>query len=203
MALDFTALQAEVFARGLSYLNDGGAGVTQVKRWINDAMHMIDDMSDWPYLTASTTGTAPLTINDLGKIESVAHASTYQTLAQRSRGELTDTYANLTTSGIGQEFYVTGGNTINVYPADTATTLTVTYWKVAPDLVAGSDTPLMPDRFRYAIVEYALAVGLRDESAQDAVAAQAAGDAIVARMANWANLLQPFVTSVPLVGDDC
>jgi hypothetical protein len=203
MALDFAALQAEVFARGPAYLNDGGAGVTQVKRWINDAMHTIDDMYDWPYLNASTTGLAPLTIADLGKIEAVAHASTYQTLSQRSRGEMTDTYANLTTSGLGQEFYVTGGTTINVYPADTATTLTVTYWKVAPDLVAGGDVPLMPDRFRYAIVEYALVVAFRDESSQEAVAAQAAGDAIVARMTNWAGVLQPVATNVPLIGDDC
>jgi hypothetical protein len=160
MALTFAALREELFARGFEYLDDGAGGLVRAKRFINDAMHAIDDLEDWPYLNASTTGTTPLTISDLGKIESVSDRSGLVSLSQRGRGELVDQYATLATTGVAGEFYVTGGDTINVYPVNAGTTLTVTYQKVAPDLVNDSDTPLMPDRFRYAIVEYAVATAL-------------------------------------------
>jgi hypothetical protein len=202
MALDFVGLREEFFARGFEYLDDNASGLVRAKRWINDAMHMIDEMEDWPYLQASTTGTAPLTISDLRKVESVSDAANFVRLRRRSRGELADTYADLTTTGSPSEYYVTGGTTINVYPANTSTTLTVTYWKFGSDLTNDTDTPLMPDRFRYAIVEYAVATALRDDESQDSLAAQQAGDVIVDRMRQWSGFLEPSASFVPLIGDD-
>jgi hypothetical protein len=171
MALDFAALQSRTVRSRLRVSQRWRRRRHAAKRFINDAMHAIDDIEDWPYLNASTTGTTPLTISDLGKIESVADASGLSVCRSADAASCRQ-YATSRPPVSVSEFYVTGGNTINVYPATHGTTLTVTYWKVAPDLVNDSDTPLMPDRFRYAIVEYALAVALRDESAQDAVAAQ-------------------------------
>lgn len=203
MALTFTALQTEFYARGFDYLNDGSTGATRAKRFINDAMHAINEMEDWPYLQTSTTGTAPLTVTDLRKIEGVYDVTNRIALTRRSRGEMADVFVDLTTTGQPTEYYVSAGTTINVYPANTSTTLTVYYWKFESDLSNASDTPGMPDRFRYAIVEYAVAAALRDDESQDALMAQTAGDAIIDRMRSWASFIEPRSSFVPLVGDDC
>lgn len=203
MALNFQALQTEFFARGFEYLDDGAGGLVRAKRFINDAIHAIDDLEPWPYLTASTTGTAPFAITDLDRIESVTDVANLRPLSRASRGELATTYASLTTPGPPDSYYVTDVGTVNVYPTAASTTLTVTYWKFGPDLVADADTPLMPDRFRYAIVEYAVATALRDDESQDALVAQQAGDVIVDRMRTWAGLLNPLVNYITPVGDDC
>lgn len=203
MALAFADLRTEFFARGFDYLNDGAGGLVRAKRFINDAMHAIDDLEPWPYLTASTTNAAPFAIADLDRIEAVIDVANLKPLVRASRGEIANTYAALTTPGPPALYYVTDVGTINVYPTAASTSLTVTYWKFGPDLVADADAPLMPDRFRYAIVEYAVATALRDDESQDALVAQQAGDVIVDRMRSWAGLLNPLVNYITPVGDDC
>jgi len=203
VAYDFTALLTEFYARGFGYLDDGGAGPTRAKRWINDAMHMVDEMEDWSYLQTSTTGTAPLVISDLRKIESVTDTTNHISLTRRSRAELNSEWAGLTIPGLGYSYYVTGGTTINTWPANTSTTLTVNYWKYGPDLSSGSDAPLMPDRFRQCIVDYAVAAGLRDDESADWLVAQQAGDQVVDRMRQWSGMLEPAYTYMPLNGSDC
>ena len=183
MALDFTALQTEFFARGFSYLNDAGAGLTRAKRWLNASMHDIDDMERWPYREATATGAAPLSVTDLGLIETVVDTTNNRQLEYRSRESLVEDYPDLTLAGTPAFYYVTGGNTVSVYPTRTSGSLLVRYFKTGPDLSSGSDAPLMPDRFRDAIIEYAVAKALRDQSNfQEAALASQAGDAIVQRM---------------------
>lgn len=205
MALDFAALQTEVYARGLEYLDDGGAGQTRVKRWLNDALHEIDEAADWPYLTATTTGSAPLTIADLRTVECVTDVGNLNALEPVDRRVLREQFADLTQTGQPLYYFITGGTTINVYPANTSTTLTVDYWKFGPDLSADADEPLMPDRFRMAIVHYAAAAGLRDAGDLTGAAdARQAGDGVVAGMAG--SLLHPQHQRanvwVPAVGTD-
>lgn len=170
MALDFTALQTEFFARGFDFLNDAGAGLTRAKRWLNDAAHEIDELEDWPYLNASTTGAAPLTIADLRTVESVAIVSDMLVLEPQDRRSLVDYYVDLTTTGTPTFYYITTGTTINVYPANTSKTLTVRYWKFTADMSAGTDAPAMPDRFRMAVVERACAKAYRDSDNPQAAA---------------------------------
>lgn len=191
MALDLAAMRTELYARGFDFLNDGGAGVTRVTRWINDAAHGIDDLEPWIYLQASTTGTAPLTVADLGRIESVVDVSNLRSLSFLDRRDLTDYYADISRSGRPDYYVVTGGTTITTYPTSTSTTLTVRYFKVPADMSANGDVPAMPDRFRMAIVEHAVAQAYRDISDYEGAAqAQAAGDAIVRRMLEWSTLVQ-------------
>jgi hypothetical protein len=205
VALDFAAMQTELFARGLSDLNDAGAGLTRVKRFLNDAAHEIDNLADWPYKLASTTGTVPLAISDLDVIECVTDISNLSALSPTDRRYLRDTYADLTTTGTAQFYYFTGQTTITTYPVTTAT-LTVDYWKVGPDLSAGADTPLMPDRFRMGIVHYAVSAALADRGdAAGSQAARADGDRVVSQM--MGSLLNPQHQApaqfVEAVGDDC
>lgn len=180
MALDFIALQTEVYARGFNYLNDGGAGVTRVKRWINSAMHDIDEAERWPYLMTTTTGAAPLTVADLAGIESIRQGDII--LAPSDRQALQDKFGNLTTTGTPTYYYATSATTIAVYPVSTAT-LTVNYWKFATDLSANGDTPAMPDRFRESIVERACSIAYRDtDNVQMSAVCLGESERIVQRM---------------------
>jgi hypothetical protein len=203
LALDFTALQTEVLARGLSDMS-AGTDLTRIKRWIVDAAHEIDNLADWPYRLSSTTGTVPLAISDLDVIECVTDVSNLSALSPTDRRYLRDTYADLTTTGTAQFYYFTGQTTITTYPVTTAT-LTVDYWKVGPDLTNGGDTPLMPDRFRMGIVHYAVSAALADRGdAAGSQAARADGDRVVSQM--MGSLLTPQHQApgqwLPLVGDD-
>lgn len=184
MALTFTDLLTEFYARGFSYLDDGGAGVVRAKRFINDALHELDDMEPWPYLQASQSGTAPLTVSDLGRVEYVEDHTNQIKLGFATRDYLAGYYGDVTMTGSRPVwFYVTGGTTINVFPANTSVTLDVRYTKVEPDLVSDSDAPLVPDRYRMAIVHYAVASALEDKSNyQEAGAARARADQVVGRM---------------------
>lgn len=161
MALDFTALQTEVYARGFDFLNDAGVGATRVKRWINEAVHELDAEENWDYLFGSSTGVAPLTVADLDKVESVVDVAALNALLQIDRESLAQDAVDLTTTGQAAYWYKTAPTTIAVFPVSTAT-LTVRYLKFGPDLSAGADVPLVPDRWRQAIVEKAVAKAARD-----------------------------------------
>lgn len=181
MALDFQALQTEFFARGFAYLNDAGAGLTRVKRWLNDSAHEIDDMELWDYRRASTTGTSPLTISDLGVIDAVMDGANFNELAPTTLGDLESLFGEVASTGTATFFYLNAG-AITTYPV-TSGTLTVKYYRVAPDMSNNSDTPLMPDRFRMAIVERALSKAyLSQDDPEMAAVCIAESDRIVDRM---------------------
>lgn len=201
MSDTFREMLTEFYARGFDYLDDSSAGEVRAKRWLNDAMHDIDEAYRWPYLEATATGAAPLTVSDLGHVRSVVTAAGYP-LMERSVGEIIDWYGSLTTTGSPQFFYVSAGTVVNVFPVAT-TDVQVLYWKVQPDMSADSDEPLIPARFRGAIVEYAVAAALRDDQSPDWQMAQQEGDRIVARMRDWAVSVAPQRTVVPALGEDC
>ena len=174
-------------ARGFTYLNDGGAGLTRLKRMIVDAMHDLDDSERWPYLAASTSGAAPLTVSDLDGVERVTQNQ--EPLQASSRDVLLELYGDLTVAGTPAYYYLASPTVVSVYPASTAS-INVTYWKVGPDLSSGSDVPLMPDRFRSAIVERACAYAYRDNDDREMSAVcMAESDRIVQRMREWFALL--------------
>jgi len=186
MAFTLADIKSAFYARGFDFLNDGSTGATRALRFINDAMHLVDDMEAWQYLQASTTGTSPVTVSDLGRIESVTDVAHLNDLQYMPRANVTTLYGDLSlTSSVPTFYFVTGGNTVNTFPVS-GVTLTVRYTKVAPDLSADSDVPLMPDRFRMAIVHYAAQLAFAESNVPDeAQLAGAAGDAVVERMREW------------------
>jgi hypothetical protein len=87
------------------------------------------------------------------------------------------------TSGTPRYWFRSAPTVVTAYPLNTALSITVRYWKFAPDLSSGADVPLMPDRFREVIVEKACAYLFRDSN--DVNAANdclAAADRIIADM---------------------
>jgi hypothetical protein len=205
MAYDFATLQSDIFARGFQPLNDAGAGLAMVKRMINDSMHWVDGLADWPYRQATITGVTPLTIADLGTIESVADVTGDRSLYPVDRRTLRTLYGDLTNSGTAEAYYITAG-VLSLYPVQASLSITVDYWKVAPDLSASGDTPLMPDRYRSVIVEDVSAKLLRLRREPDVAAMmEKTRDSIVAQMMQELLLTQHQAAQdfVPAYGEDC
>lgn len=160
MPLDFSTMQMEVMER-LSATTDR-ANTVRLRRWVNAAARQLDDEEDWEYLFTSTTGVAPLTIADLDTVQSVVDVVNLNPLRQVDKEALARDVADLTTAGLASYWYRTAPTVIATYPVSTAT-LTVKYFKyMSADMVASTDVPLAPDRFREAIVELACAKGYRD-----------------------------------------
>lgn len=154
----YVELRTELAARGFDYLN-----ATRLGNFINQGYTDICEAEDWPFLEASTSGTAPKVITDLRTIEYVVDSSNLNKLRPLDRRNLTDYAVDLTVAGTADYYYTTAGTTVNVYPADTTSTFNVHYWKVPTDLSADSDTPLIPSRFRSLIVDCAVIYAYEDD----------------------------------------
>lgn len=200
MPRNFGDLLTEFYGRGFDYLDDGGTGEIRAQRMVNDANHLVGDLASWPWHEAFLSGASPLTIPDLNQVGAVV--CDRRSLCRRSAPELLAWFGDLDREGTPECFYVLGGDEIHTFPESTET-LGVSYWRTEPDMVNLTDEPLMPERFRTVIIEYAVAAAYRDDQSPDHQVATQAGDAIVARMRDWAGLTSPRATYWPAVGDDC
>lgn len=152
MSLDtFAELKSEFLARGFHYLE----GEERVDDYINYA-YLVDvcEADAWPFLEASTTGVAPVSVTDLRAIEAVIDTTNGVKLKPLDRRNVTDLTATPTETGSASYYYITGGNTVTTWPVGTGT-LQVYYWKVPTALAADANEPLVPQRFRQVIVDFA------------------------------------------------
>jgi hypothetical protein len=200
VAYDLTAMRAEVVARGFDYLSNA-----RIDRFLNDAMHMIDDLEPWVYLRNGAAGVSPVSIAGLGRVESVTDTTNGYALSFMPQAQILAEFGSLTLTGARPLFYYVRSTVsdyqVTAFPVSSVS-LSVSYFAFNTDLSSGSDTPGMPDRFRYAIVEYAVAAACRDVSNYaEAQAASAAGDAVVARMREWNLLQQGAPNSQVIYGD--
>lgn len=157
--MNFATLQTELSDRGFSYLSAARLG-----QYINVAYHELCDLEEWPFLEATASGAAPLTITDLRTVMSAWNSGANGNLTARDRRGLVDDYRDLTTTGTPRFFYVEDGTILRTYPV--GGTLTVRYIKVPADLT-GTDTPLVPSRFHYVIVDIAARRAYVDSDAFD------------------------------------
>jgi hypothetical protein len=156
--MTFAELKTELSDRGFSDLSDARLG-----RYINYARAELDRMYLWPWREKSGTGTAPITISDLGVIEAVTNESQDYRLPQRQYRDLLDQHGDLSTSGTPECYYVgwpSGVPVVGTYPTNTDT-IGVQYWKVTADLT-GSQEPDSPDEAHYLIVDLAVRRASRD-----------------------------------------
>jgi len=150
----FLQLQTEFYARGYDYLNDGGAGATRAKAWINQAYLELCEEEAWPFLLTTATGTAPLAVADIGRVLSVIDtANGSNPLDEVDEDELMDDFQPITTTGVPMYFYV-DDTTIRTYPV--GGTLSVRYYKIPALLSANGDIAIVPDRFVNLIVDGAV-----------------------------------------------
>lgn len=178
--MNFSALKQELSDRGFSYLSDARLG-----NFINWARAELDDTDLWPYREAGVTGTAPLAISDLDTIEAVENTTQSVELLPAAWRDLLAFYGDLTTSGAPLYYYLAepaGVLEVATYPTN-SDTIGVQYWRVTPDLSAGTDIPLAPTRFHKTIVDIAVRLAYRDaDNHQAAEALQAEIDRDVMRM---------------------
>jgi hypothetical protein len=151
-------LTTEFLARGFDYLS-----TSRAESYLSDA-YLVDvcDAEDWPFLEASKEGPAPLEIADLGHIEEVLDTTQAVKLQPLRRARVTDGIdTEVGTVGTPWLYYVTGGDTVNVYQANTTDNLLVRYWKTPERLTSGA-TPIIPSRFHSLIVDGAVARAYED-----------------------------------------
>lgn len=166
--MTFADLKAELAARGFDYLTPTRQGYL-----INAARAEFDGMFLWPWREKSVTGTAPLSITDLGTIEAVINTSRSSApLSKVDYRTLLDIYGDLSTSGTPSFYYTawpSGTPEVVTYPTG-SDTIGVQYWRVTPDLT-GTDTPASPAQAHYTIVDMAVRRAYRDSDAHDAAGA--------------------------------
>jgi hypothetical protein len=132
----------------------------RARRAVNFARADLDDLHLWPYRAATITGAAPLTVPDLGTVESIVDVTNGSNpLRLADRRDLEDAFSDLTTSGTPQYAYIDNG-VIRTYPVGGS--LSVRYYKVTTDLTLPADTPAAPSRFHRLIVDLAVERSLRD-----------------------------------------
>lgn len=161
-------LRTELNGRGFDVLDDG----TRSNQYLNYAYKFICRDSDWPFLLASVTAQAPpVTITDLGPIESVFDAAAQLTLKPIDRRTLRERVVDLTATGAPSCYYMTNQTTLTTYPVGGS--LTVNYWKNPTTLSSDSDTPVIPTDWQLLIVDLASIQGMKDAANwSEAAAAQ-------------------------------
>lgn len=150
--MNWQQLVIEMKARGFSNLG------SRCEQYLQDG-YLLDicEQEDWPFLEATAKGAAPLEIADLRTVEYVLDTSNAdQKLRPLLQARITDDWSpDLTETGTPQLYYITKGNTVNVFPLE-AHTLQVNYWKVPKEL-SGEEEPLMPKRWHSLIIDGAVA----------------------------------------------
>jgi len=170
----FAELVSTFTAQGFDYLQ-----ASEAEAYLNDA-YLLDicEAEDWPFLEATATGAAPLTISDLRAVEYVLDSAQETKLSPVDRKGLTDSSVNLAEVGTPTHYYLTEGTTLNLFPTSTDT-LSVRYFKTPPRLT-GTASPVLPERFHSLIVTGAVARAY--ENSDDWELAQSAANAFAVRL---------------------
>lgn len=154
--MDREDIRDEVQARGFDDVTDA-----RVNTWINAAYFRICDLEAWPFLEASTTGTAPLTISDFRAGLSIIDTTNDNPLVWADPRTIREDDPTLALTGTPAYWYMSG-TSLKVYPANTAASLNVSYLKVPEELDGDTDIPLIPTRYHYVLVDWVVLEAYKD-----------------------------------------
>jgi hypothetical protein len=183
--MTFAQMLTEFYARGFDYLSLDAAGQTRAKRMLNESYLELAAAHPWPFLETTVSGTAPLTISNLGDVLYVVDTTNDVRLPLLDvRGVVPDD-PDLDDTGSPRGYYLDGSSTLRVWPASTSASLSVRYIKVPAELSADGDELDVPSRFQGLVVDGAVVRALVDSDNYEAAAAlQTLLDARVARMSD-------------------
>ncbi|MGH2939559.1 MAG: hypothetical protein ACRDPE_15735, partial [Solirubrobacterales bacterium] len=99
-------------------------------------------------------GVGSVVIEDLGQVEYVLDFTQEVKLEPLKRARITDRATNLAEEGNPRHYYISGGNTVNIFPVSSTDQLEVRYWRV-PEPLSGEAEPVLPFRFHSLIVDAA------------------------------------------------
>lgn len=172
--MNFSQLYNEVFDRGFHFLNDGGTGLTRVKRWVNEAYHELNEEDNWPWLEVTQAGTAPLTLTRARNVRSVVNTTAGVELNGTTREKVVDVFGAIPTTGNPRWYFVdhilSGTEPtlqVQIVPNLAAQTISVRYMEHKADLSLDADVPVFPSRFHWLIVNGALRRAHQDANQYD------------------------------------
>ncbi len=143
------ALRTELKERGFDYLS-----AARADRYVDLAYQELCEEFEWPFLETTNSATAPQTISGLLTVISVTNSTNETKLLPLDRRTVIDFDPSLNDTGTAAYYYITAGNIVNVHPANTSDTFLTRYYQI-PDELDGTDTILVPSRYRYLIIEAA------------------------------------------------
>ncbi|HZA18976.1 MAG TPA: hypothetical protein VE645_19200 [Pseudonocardiaceae bacterium] len=147
-------LRQELYDRGFDHLAQTAASRDRATRWLNQAYLELCLEERWPFRLTTTSGAAPLTIGDVDAILTVIDSDNNATrLYEMTEAELTA--FDLSATGSNALWFYRDSLIVHVWPASGAT-LSVRYWSVPVELVAGSDETVVPERYANVIVDGAV-----------------------------------------------
>lgn len=164
-------LRDRMDARGYDNLT-----VDRKSRLVNDALNWIYRQERWPWMEYTGQGVAPLLVSRLVAVESAhiydATVTRQRRLEHISAKEIQAMGADVDDPGWPQGFYVTGGETINLWPKPAATVqIKVRAWVMPPELTQDTDIPEIPQAFAEVIEDKACQLAAKDNHDWETVTA--------------------------------
>lgn len=161
-----TDLLNELYARGYDHLSQDAAGQARATRWINQAYAKLTLEELWPFRLTTTTGLAPLTINDVDRVLTVVNSDdANRELDEATERELTTFDLSLTGTPL---FYFRDSLIVRVWPVATAS-IAVRYYRLPSELASGTDTTLVPKRYMDVLIDDAVRRAAKDRDNAEAV----------------------------------
>lgn len=146
-------IRAEVESRGYDYVEN-----SRLDLWIKQAYRYVCSLEPWPFLEASVSGQAPLTVADLSQVLYVSYED--ETLRGAGYRDIKDLDPGLNDTGKPVMWYL-DGDTIHTWPTSTEV-LDVRYIRKPPELSSDSSTPLIPEAHHPLLVDLTVISGLKD-----------------------------------------
>ncbi len=163
--MNLTAAIAELQARGCT------ANDTRCTIFLNDAKNDFESFYDWPWLEATATGTAPLSISDLKNILYVVDTTQDRVLFGTTANEIImQQTTDIDQTGPPVQWWLNGTYILEVFPKNTTNTLSVRYTSFTSEL-AGTDTPTLPPRYHNIWIDLAMVRAYNDADQLDAAQA--------------------------------
>lgn len=173
--MNFTELQAELYARGTDYLAEDAQGAARAARWLNQAYREIVNLQAWSFLRTTVTGTAGtglVSIPDLRRVLYVGDATGVaagEAGRPLRRATIEEVVAEDGTGSTGTpEFYYIINGTVYSYPL--GGTVRVTYVRRVPPM-SGTDEPVFDEEYHNLIVDKAMVRAYIDSDNYEAAAA--------------------------------
>jgi hypothetical protein len=152
--MDVAAATTAVEQRGFDYLP-----ATRVLLMLNTAKDVFEDIWEWPWLQVLVTGPTPLEIADLKLVLSV-RAGNEELLGLDIR-QVTQGISPINEPGAPEYWWIEGDHVVHAWPGDGAE-ITVLHPIDSPELVAPTDTPLIPSRYHSLWLDLAICEAYKD-----------------------------------------
>lgn len=144
----FAELKSDVETRGYAY-----AGDARIGKYVNEAVEWICEQENWPFCEVTLTGSsAPVQIDGLLAVRHVRETSRGISLPAVSLLTLKDRPDFATAAAPARVFYITDGDTVQVWPNDSVE-LHVEAYQQPARLVDGADVCRIPKRYSELIVD--------------------------------------------------